>query len=80
MWYNTTLRNDYVTKELVKPRANTLASDKKRGERKRLLFVVSDRKLEMARYDTLLLVITSGVTSEFKNFGGEVFKDSCEVN
>ena len=45
-----------------------------------LLFVVSDRKLEMTRYNTLLLVIASGVTGEFKNFSGEVFKDSCEVN
>jgi hypothetical protein len=34
----------------------------------------------MTRDDTVFLVIPSGVTSEFKNFGGEIFKDGSEVD
>jgi hypothetical protein len=32
----------------------------------------------MATDDTLLLVTTSGISSEFEDFGSEVFEDSSE--
>ena len=34
----------------------------------------------MTRDNTLLLVITSGIASKFKNFGSKVFEDSGEVD
>jgi hypothetical protein len=43
------------------------------------LFVVPDGELQVTGYDTLFLVISSSVSSEFKNLSGEVFKDSGEV-
>lgn len=45
-----------------------------------LLFVVSDGELEMTRYDTSFLIITSSVTSQFEDFCGEIFKDGSEVD
>ena len=33
----------------------------------------------MTGNDTVLLVITSGVTSEFENFGSEVFKNRSKI-
>lgn len=44
------------------------------------LFVVPDGELQVTRHDTLFLVITSGVTSEFENLGCEVFEDGREVD
>ena len=44
------------------------------------LLIVPDGKLKMTRHNTLLLVIARCVASEFKNFGGKIFKDCCEVN
>jgi hypothetical protein len=34
----------------------------------------------MTRNDTVLLVITSGVASEFENLSSKVFEDGSEVN
>lgn len=45
-----------------------------------LLLVVTDGKLQVSRYDTLLLVIASGVTSQLENLGSQVLKYSREVN
>lgn len=42
--------------------------------------IVSNGELEMTRDDTGLLVVTSGVTSEFENFGRKIFKNSREVD
>ena len=44
------------------------------------LFVVADGELQVARDDTLLLVVASGVSSEFENLSGEVFEDSSEID
>ena len=44
------------------------------------LLVVPDGELKVARYDTLLLVITGGVTGEFENFSSQILKDCCEVD
>jgi len=40
------------------------------------LLIVADGELKVARDDTGLLVVTSGIASQLKNFGGEVLKDS----
>jgi hypothetical protein len=44
------------------------------------LLIVADGELEMTRDDTRLLVVTSGIASEFEDFGCEVLKDGCEVH
>lgn len=36
--------------------------------------------MKVTRDNTRLLVVTGGVTSQFKNFGSEVFENSSEVN
>jgi len=43
------------------------------------LFVVSDGKLQVTGYNTLLLVIPSGVASKFENLSSEILKNSSEV-
>lgn len=45
-----------------------------------VLLVVSDGELEVTRHDTVLLVITGGVASEFEDLGSEVFEDGSEVD
>lgn len=42
--------------------------------------IVSDGQLKMTGNDTGLLVVTSGVTGQFENFGGEVLEDGSEVD
>ena len=44
------------------------------------LLVVSDGKLQVSWDDTGLAVVTSGVTSQFEDFGSEVLKDGSEVD
>ena len=44
------------------------------------LFIVTDGELQVTRDNTLLLVITSGVTSKLENLGGQIFEDCSEVN
>ena len=45
-----------------------------------VLLVVADGELEVTRDDTLLLVVTSGVASEFENLGSEIFEDGSEID
>ena len=44
------------------------------------LLIVSDCKLNMARDDSLLFVVTGSVPCELKNFSIEVLEDSSKVN
>jgi hypothetical protein len=44
------------------------------------LFVVADSELEMTGYNTALLVVTGGVSSELEDLGGEVFEHSGEID
>ena len=48
--------------------------------RKNSLLIVTDGELQVTRDNTLLLVITSGVTSKLENLGGQIFEDCSEVN
>jgi hypothetical protein len=43
-------------------------------------FIVTDGQLKMARDDTRLLVITSGVTGQFEDFSSQVFEDGSQVD
>jgi hypothetical protein len=45
-----------------------------------VLFIVLNGQLKMSGYNTRLLVVASGVTSEFKDFGSQVFENGGEVN
>lgn len=42
--------------------------------------IVADGELEVARDDTCLLVVTSGVTGKFENFGSEILEDGRKVD
>lgn len=42
--------------------------------------IVADGKLQVTGNDTGLLVITSGVTSQLKNFSSKIFEHSSEVD
>jgi hypothetical protein len=44
------------------------------------LLIIANGELEMAGNDTSLLVVTSGVASQLKNFGSEVLEDGSEVD
>lgn len=44
------------------------------------LLVVPDSELQVAGNDTGLLVVTSSVASQLKNFGSEVLEDSSQVD
>ena len=44
------------------------------------LLVVADGELEMTGNDTGLLVVASGVTSQLKNLGRQVFEDGCKID
>ena len=45
-----------------------------------ILLIIPDGKLQMTRHNTLLLVITGGVTSQLQNLGSEVLENSSKVN
>lgn len=42
--------------------------------------VVSDSQLDVSWHNSSLFVVLGGVSGEFENFGGEIFKDGSEVN
>lgn len=44
------------------------------------LLIVTDGKLKVTWDDTGLLVVTSGISRQFKNFGSKVFEDGSEIN
>jgi hypothetical protein len=44
------------------------------------LLIVANGKLQVTRDDTSLLVVTSGVTSQLKDFGSEILEDGSEVD
>ena len=48
--------------------------------RKNSLLIVTDGELQVTRDNTLLLVITSGITSKLEDFGSKVLKDGSEVD
>ena len=41
--------------------------------------MITNGKLQMPRHNTVLLVITGGVDSEFENLSGEVLEDCSEI-
>jgi hypothetical protein len=59
---------------------NTTLGDGNVSEKLVQLLVIADGELKMTGDDTGLLVVTSGVASQFEDFSCEVLKDSCEVD
>jgi len=49
-------------------------------EKENVLLIVPDRKLQVTRHNTLLLVITSSVTSQLQDLGSEVLENSGEID
>jgi hypothetical protein len=50
------------------------------GIKENVLLIVPDGKLQVTRHNTLLLVITSGVTSQLQDLGSEILENSSEVH
>ena len=65
---------------LVDVGENTTLGDGDVTEQLVQLLVISDGELKVAGDDTGLLVVTSSVAGQLKNFGRKVFKHSGEVN
>jgi hypothetical protein len=42
--------------------------------------IIANGKLEMTRNDTSLLVVTGSITSQLKDFGGEILKNGSEID
>ena len=59
---------------------NTTLGDDDVAEQTAQFFVVSDGELKVTRHDTVLLVITGGVTSQLENLSSEILKDGSEVD
>ena len=59
---------------------NTTLSDGDVTKKLVQFFVVADGELEMTWDDTSLLVVTSGVASQFENFCRKVLKHGSEVD
>lgn len=78
MRYNTALADDNISEQLVQPRL--IISNQPLTKRAHALFVVTDGELQVTGHDTLLLVITSGITSKLEDFGGKVFEDCGKVD
>jgi hypothetical protein len=53
---------------------------KTRKQDRNILFVISDGELQVPRHNTMLLVITGGISGEFKNLSSEIFKDGSKVH
>jgi len=58
---------------------NTTGGDGGAAEKSVEFLVVTDGQLNVAWNDSGLLVVLSGVASEFKDLSGEVFKNSGEI-
>jgi hypothetical protein len=79
MGNDTTLGDDDGAEELGGGHENEWKKESKRTHFAQL-FVVPDGELKVTRHDTVLLVVTSGVASEFENLGSKVFEDGGEVD
>ena len=82
MW-GTTPPWEMTTSPRSLPNLERISSqNERRGKIRKadVLFVVSDGELEVTRHDTVLLVITGSVASEFENLSCEILKDGSEVD
>ena len=59
---------------------DTTLSDGYMAQKLVQFLIVADGELEMAGDDTGLLVVASSVTGQLKDFGGQVLKNSCEID
>ena len=59
---------------------HTTLGDGDTGKQLVQLFVVADGQLQVARDDTGLLVVTSGIAGQLEHFSGQVFHDGGQVD
>ena len=59
---------------------DTSGSDGGVGHESSEFVIVSDSELDVSWDDSALLVVLGGVTCEFEDLGGEVFKNGSKVN
>lgn len=59
---------------------NTTSSDGNVTEKLVQFFVIADGELQVTGRDGLLLINRGSVTSQFKDFSGQVFQDSSQVD
>lgn len=69
-----------MKRTLVNVGQNTTLGDCDVTEQLVQFFIVADCELKVTRDDTSLLVVSSGIASEFKNLSSEVLKDSCKID
>lgn len=59
---------------------DTTGCDSNTSEQLVEFLIIADCELDVTRNDTGFLVVTSSVSSELKNFGGEVLHDGSHVD
>ena len=67
-------------KDSVDVGQDTTSGDGDRSQEAVQLFIVLDGKSNVAGHNTRLLVVTSGVSGELKNFGAKVLQDGSKVD
>jgi hypothetical protein len=67
-------------KDSVDVGKNTTSSDSHTTEKLVKLFIVADSKLDVARDNASLLVVTGSVTSKLKDLSSKVLKDGSKVH
>lgn len=75
-----TRRNPRAKLTLVDVGQDTTLSNRNMSKQLVQFLIVADGKLEMARNDTGLLVVTGSVASQLQDFSGEILKNSGQVN
>lgn len=59
---------------------DTSLSDGDTGQQTVQFFVIADGQLQVTRVDASLLVVTGSISSQFQNFGSQVFEDGSNVD
>jgi hypothetical protein len=67
-------------KDSVDVGEDTTLSDGDTGQELAQLLVIADSELNVTGDDTGLLVVASGIASQFEDLSGEVLKDGSQVN
>lgn len=83
VWYDTTLADNYGSKQFVESKSTN--DDQNTGYMQDIctissLFVVLDRELQVTGHNTSLLVIASGVPSEFEDLSSKVLEDRGKID
>jgi hypothetical protein len=81
VWHNTALGDDDIPQELAQSVISTRREISTTDVRHRdSLFIVSDGKLKVSRYNATFLVIARGVAGELEDFRSQVLQYGSEVD